>query len=229
MQRRKPALLMPAAALLGALIAALLLAACGSSGSSGAATTITQVASAGGAPGGATGASPAPGSSSSGGGSPAPGSASVPIAPPSAGSGGAPPSAGTATTPTAGQKVRAGALRECLVKHGVEIPTTGAGALSKIPREKLIKALRECAPLNLHISGPPKPKPFVPPSVPQAPAKASPLSASFKTCMRQHGVNVGQGNKANPYAGIDTRSPQFQKALGACYGTLTRLVNPSGG
>jgi hypothetical protein len=127
----------------------------------------------------------------------------------------------SATTPSksAGKvpaaPARFSALRECLRKQGVTLPTVRPGQASKgFSRARYEAALKKCGgglarpgALRAH-------SPFTSPRF----AKAL---ASFAQCMRQHAINIPEPNTSGrgpifSTKGVNTTSPQFRAAEAKC-------------
>jgi hypothetical protein len=137
-------------------------------------------------------------------------------------------SAGAATTitppSTKGAATRFAEIRACLQKSGVALPTTpgqrpqpGGGGLLGAPlpkgvtRAQYLAALKKCGGQRggSRLSNPNIKQGFV----------------KFASCMREHGVKIGEPNTSGKgpifnTTGINTNSAQFKKAEASCISRL---------
>ncbi len=216
--RRRPATTAPLIALAATLVAATLgLAACGGSTSTTTQTS-ANAAAATGTP--TTGTTPATGTKPATGTTPA-----------------GPSSTGSPAVPPAGRpnQARFAGVRECLAKKGVTLPHRTPGARGGLPggeapqlrkgttRSQFAEALKSCGALERFHNAPSGGR-----HVFDSP-RFHEVLASFATCMRQNGINVGEPNTSGKgpvfdTKGINTGSPQFRAASLKCRSAFFKSV-----
>jgi len=140
---------------------------------------------------------------------------------------------GGSTTPSGGvgrsRGSRGGALRECMQRNGIKLPTQrgglrglflgGATLPPGVTRSQLQAAIRQCVGNRFggRFAGGPR--------VAQNPAFRQALG-SFAACLRQSGVSVPSPNTSGKgpvfsTKGLDTNTPKFKAAVTRCRPALT--------
>ena len=150
-------------------------------------------------------------------------------------------SSGGATGPrgTTGPRARFGAVRECLQKQGLQLPTrpgAGGGLFlggAKLPkgvtRSQLQSAVSKCLGARGFRGGRPGAAGF---ASARNPRFRQALSL-FAACLRKNGVNVPQPNTSGngpvfSTKGLNTASPQFKAATAKCRPALTGALGLRG-
>lgn len=139
-----------------------------------------------------------------------------------------------------GPQARFSAVRECLQKHGVQLPTRpggarglflGGGSLPKgVTRAQLQSAMSKCLGGRDFLGGGPGARRGF--SRVRSPRFRQALSL-FAACLRKNGVNVPQPNTSGngpvfSTKGLNTASPQFKAATAKCRAALTGAIGLRG-
>ncbi|HEX3692939.1 MAG TPA: hypothetical protein VHU13_06300 [Solirubrobacteraceae bacterium] len=141
---------------------------------------------------------------------------------------------GKSATATPPARRRFGALRECLQRNGIKLPTQRGGARglflggaqlpAGVTRSQMQAAMRKC------LGGRPS-RPAAAGAFRRSNTRFRQALSRFADCLRQSGVNVPAPNPsgAGPLfstKGIDTASQKFRAATKKCRGVLTAAFRP---